>query len=387
MKKLFLLAALIFSVTSQSQDLQFYQYFQDSTMRLDYFHIGTAGEEHFATDRILNDGPWPGSKIRLTDDLEYGLYLFEVRELVTGQLLYSRGFASIFGEWQTIPEAREIWGTFHESVRFPWPKKPVGLVMKKRNEMNEFTTIWEIKIDPSSRQVNPSSKPIQFKTWDYMVNGPAEKKVDIVVLGDGYMAEEMPKFYADIQRLMGELFMVEPFKSRKQDFNVRAVVTPAFESGVNKPHPGIFKRTPLSMSYSAFDSERYALTYDNRSVRDAASEVPYDFMFILINEETYGGGGIYRLYASVASDNAFSDYIFIHEFGHHFAALADEYYSSDVSYEIGELTVEPWEANVTALLDPGNLKWKELVDENTPLPTPWPKKEFDEFSYQIQKER
>jgi hypothetical protein len=158
-------------------------------------------------------------------------------------------------------------------------------------------------------------------------------------------------------------------------------------SGVNRPHPGVFKRTALSTSYSSFDSERYVLAYDNRTIRDAAATVPYDYMFIIINEETYGGGGIFRLYSTVAVDNSFSDYIFVHEFGHSFAGLADEYYTSSVSYEMGEITIEPYEYNITALLDPENLKWKDLVDKSTPLPTPWEKEKYDEFSYEIQKER
>jgi len=165
------------------------------------------------------------------------------------------------------------------------------------------------------------------------------------------------------------------------------VETPSLVSGVNRPHPGVFKRTPLSVCYSSFDSERYALAYDNRTIRDIASTVPYDFMFILINEETYGGGGIYRLYATVAADNKFSDYIFVHEFGHHFAALADEYYTSSVSYDMGEITIEPWEPNITALLDKENQKWKVLLNEDTPVPTPWDKESYDHFSYEIQKER
>jgi IgA Peptidase M64/Peptidase M64 N-terminus len=381
-------SALLFTFGAEAQDVQFSGYFKDATMRVDYFHNGNFAAEHFSIDRILNDGPWAGSQKILTDNLEFGLYFYEIQDLETEKTLFSRGFASIFGEWQSIPEAKETWGTFHESIRFPWPLKPVKIIMKKRNAKNEFEQIWETKIDPESRKVNPATMAPEFKTWDYLVNGPAHQKVDIVILCDGYTAKEMDKFHADIQRLMGAFFEVEPFKSRKADFNVRAVETPSAQSGVNKPHPGNFKRTPLSMSYSAFDSERYALTYDNRSVRDAAAEVPYEFMYILVNERTYGGGGIYRLYATVASDNAFSDYIFVHEFGHHFAALADEYYSSAVSYEISdEILAEPWEANVTALLDPANLKWKELVEPGIPLPTPWPKKKVDEFSYEIQKER
>ena len=158
-------------------------------------------------------------------------------------------------------------------------------------------------------------------------------------------------------------------------------------SGVNRPHHGVFKRTPLSVSYSAFDSERYALGYDNRTIRDVASAVPYEFMVILLNERTYGGGGIYNLYTTVAADNMFSNYIMVHEMGHHMAALADEYYTSSVSYEMPEITVEPYETNVTALLDKNNLKWKDLVEEGTPIPTPWNKEEFDAFGYRIQHER
>ncbi|MBU1013867.1 MAG: IgA Peptidase M64 [Bacteroidetes bacterium] len=365
---------------------EFDHYFKDKTMRVDYFHSGTATEEHFAIDRIVSDGAWAGSLSHLVDEINFGLYQFDVINLADGNLIYSRGFASVFGEWQTIPEAGEQWGTFHESIRFPWPLKPVKIQMKKRNEKNNFTVIWETNIDPASRKVTPADLISPFKTKNFLVNGSPKEKVDIVILGDGYTAKEMDKFHKDIERLTASLFAVEPFKSRKNEFNVRAVETPSATSGVNKPHPGIFNRTPLTVHYSSFDSERYALSYDNRAIREAASAVPYDFMFLLINERTYGGGGIYQLYASVSVDNQFSDYIFVHEFGHHFAALADEYYSSSVSYQMPEITVEPWEANITALLD-GKLKWQDMVKEGTPIPTPWNKEVFDKHAIEIQKER
>ena len=383
----FILALTMQGLTQKVNFLDYKSWFDNKTMRVDYFHSGNAEEEHFSVDRILNDGSWSGSKSLLIDELKYGLYFFEVQDQETGKLLYSRGFASIFGEWQTIPEAQTQWGTFHESVRFPWPLKPVKLVMKKRNNVNEFETVWQTEIDPVSRIVNPAGLDKKFNTHTILESGTPENKVDIVILGDGYTADEIDKFHNDAERLSAALFDVEPFKSRKSDFNVKCVDTPSPVSGVNKPHPGVFKRTPLSVSYSAFDSERYALAYDNRTIRDVASAVPYEFMFILINEETYGGGGIYNLYSTVAVDNSFSEYIFVHEFGHHFAALADEYYTSDVSYQTQEITVEPWEANITALLDKDNFKWRDMVDENTPLPTPWEKEKYDTFSYQIQKER
>ncbi|MCF8369727.1 MAG: IgA Peptidase M64 [Bacteroidales bacterium] len=374
-------------MAQQVQYVNFKDYFENKTMRVDYFHSGTANEEHFSVDRILNDGYWSGSKNKLIDELKFGLYFYEVEDENTGQILYSRGFGSIFGEWQTIPEATKKWGTFHESVRFPWPLKPVILKMYKRNTANQFDLLWEEKIDPYSRAVNPAANNTGLNVYTILDNGSPSEKVDIVLLGDGYTENEMEKFRQDAHRLSNELFAVQPYKSNKTSFNVRAVETPSEISGVNRPHPQVFKRTPLSISYSSFDSERYALSYDNRTIRDVAATVPYDFMVILINEKTYGGGGIYHLYATVAVDNKFSDYIFVHEFGHHFAALADEYYTSSVSYEMGEITVEPWEANITALINPKELKWKHQVDKSTPLPTPWDKEKYDAFSYEIQAAR
>jgi hypothetical protein len=373
---------------SNSSNIKFDDHFENKTMRLDYFHSGNAAEEHFAVDRILSDGKWTGSKTVLIDTLNLGKYRFDIINKEDNILLYSWGFASIYGEWETTGEAKKQWGTFHESIRFPWPKKTVKVVLKKRDKQNQTVEIWHTEVDPFSRQVTPADLINTHNIFTIMENGPAEKKVDLVVLGDGYTKEEMAKFRKDAKRLIAALFSVEPYKSRQADFNVRAVETPSPMSGVSRPHPGVFKRTPLSVHYSSFDSERYALTYDNRRVRDIASAVPYEFMIILINERTYGGGGIYKLYATSAVDNAFSDYLIIHEFGHHFAGLADEYYTSQVSYEVdSKVTVEPWESNITALLDKDNFKWKDLLKPGTPVPTPWDKKEFDAYSMSIQEER
>jgi hypothetical protein len=377
-----------FSQTVNNGNVNFDKYFEDKTMRFDYFHTGTSSEEHFSPDEFLSDGIWPGSKTKLIDELELGLYFFEILDSESNTLLYSRGFASIFGEWQTIPEAAEQWGTFHESIRFPWPKKPVKILMKKRDGQNIFQTIWETSIDPASRIVNPADIVHNNKVYTIQENGPASEKADILILGDGYTSEEMQKFRDDAKRLAGNLMEAEPYKSRLTDINIRALETPSAVSGINRPHPGIFKRTALQTHYSSFDSERYVLAYENKLIRDVASQVPYDILVIVVNEKTYGGGGIYNLYGTVAADNKFSDYIMVHELGHSIAALADEYYTSAVSYEIGDkITVEPWELNVTALLDKDNLKWKHLVEEGTPIPTPWNKEEFDKFGYEIQKER
>ena len=369
-------------------NVAFEQYFNDKTMRLDYNHSGTSKEEHFAVDRIVSDGSWAGSRFILIDKLELGLYFFRVIDKDSKILLFSRGFASVFGEWKTTPEADKTWGSFNESIRFPWPKKPVtGILGKRDPQTNKFITIWTTDIDPASREVNPADFAHANTVDVIQENGPPNEKVDIVILGDGYTKAEMPKFKNDVKRLSAVLMAQEPFKSRNKDINIRAVETPSEVSGVCKPHPGVFKRTALSVQYGAFDSERYALTFDNKTVRNAASQVPYDFMIILVNERTYGGGGIYNLYTTVSADNKFADYIMVHEFGHHMGGLADEYYTSAVSYEAPDIKLEPWEPNITAMLDKNNLKWKDLVEQGTPLPTPWNKEAFDKFGYDIQKQR
>jgi hypothetical protein len=224
--------------------------------------------------------------------------------------------------------------------------------------------------------------------WTVFEHGPPETKVDLLVLGDGYTRAELPKFHADVARLLEALFAEEPFKSRRRDFNVRAIDLPAAQSGVNRPNAGVFRRTPLSAEYNIFDSERYVLTLDNRTLRDVAAAAPYEFVEILVNERTYGGGGIFNDHATSSVDSEFSPYVFVHEFGHHFAALADEYYTSDVAYETGAPPkVEPWEPNVTALVDPGSLKWRDLVTPGTPLPTPWDKEAFEKHSRETQERR
>ena len=382
-------AIVVASATPTSQVLsRFDTCFVDKTMRVDYFHSGGMGQEIIALDRVVSDGPWPGSRTRLVDDLNLGKYLFEVIDRRTNQVIYSRGFASIYGEWETTPEAREMHRTFHESLRFPWPKDPVQVVLNARDRENSFHELWSTVVDPNSRFVNPVDRPPMGELWTLFEHGPASEKVDLLVIGEGYAEAELPKFHTDATRLVDALFEEEPFRGRKSDFNVRALDLPSREAGVSRPRASSFRRTPLSSEYNIFDSERYLLTYDNRALRDAASAAPYEFVEILVNEEQYGGGGIFNFQATAAADTGFAEYVFVHEFGHHFAGLADEYYTSDVAYETGgEYHPEPWEPNVTALYDSENLKWGDLVEPGTPVPTPWDRAAFEAGSREAQARR
>jgi hypothetical protein len=355
------------------------------TMRLDCFHGGTANEEHLSLDGLVLEGPWPGRLDRAIDDTNLGKYYFEVLDRKTNRVLYSRGFASIFGEWQETPEAAEVRRQFHESLRFPAPSAPVQVVVKRRDRQNAFRELWSVAVDPADPAIDRAGPPANVKVWAVIKNGEPRDKVDLLLMGDGYAAAEMEKWHSDARRLADILFAASPFKERRSDFNVWAVDTPAEESGVSRPSDNIYRRSPLRAAYDAFGSERYVLTFDNKRMREAASAAPYEFIEIIVNDRKYGGGGIFNLYATVSADNAFTPYVFVHEFGHHFAGLADEYYTSDVAYEASAARPEPWEPNATA--DPQAAKWRGLIAAGTTLPTPWPKEEFESLEKQIQARR
>lgn len=361
------------------------------TMRVDYYHTGDATSEVFSVDRVVIEPlPWPGDLKQAIDSSNLGKYFFEVRDLKTKQVLYSRGFASIYGEWETTDEAKSIKRTFQESLRFPAPASPVSIVLKKRDAKNNFQEIWATSIDPADMFIDRSKRVAPAPLITIQKAGDPADKVDFLILGDGYTAAEAKKFEADARRLTNVLFSTSPFKEQRRHFNVWAMAPRAAESGVSRPSTGIYRNSPIGATYDAFGSERYVLTFDNRSLRDAAQFAPYEFIEVLVNNRTYGGGGIFNLYSTVASDNAFANYVFVHEFGHHFAGLADEYYTSSVAYAPAAERVEPWEPNVTALLDVANLKWRSLVSpfaNVTPIPTPWNKDAFETYSREIQTRR
>jgi hypothetical protein len=299
-------------------------------------------------------------------------------------VLFARGFASIYGEWETTGEAKDTARAFEESVRIPEPAAAARVSIAKRGE-GGFKELWSIAVDPKDPAIDASRAPAGVKVWAVQEKGAPADKVDLLLMGDGYTAGEMDKWHAEARRLTEVFFGVEPFKSRRADFNVWAVDMAADESGISRPSDGVYRRNPLRATYDAFGSERYVLTFDDRRMREIAAAAPYDFVEIVANDRKYGGGGIHNLYATVSADNAFTPYVFVHEFAHHFAGLADEYYTSDTAYGPAQGRPEPWELNVTA--DPRGTRWKDLIAPGTELPTPWPKAEFEAMQKDTQARR
>jgi hypothetical protein len=363
---------------------------QPATMRLDYYHTGNATQEIWSFDRVVIEPlPWPGDMSKTLDDTNLGNYFFEVHDLASGKLLYSRGFGALFSEWAQTDEAKTLNRTFSESLRFPRPDKPVQIVLKERREGKDidFHEVWTTTINPRDKFIDTENPPSPGELLTIQKNGEPETKVNLLILGDGYTASGRTKFEDDAKRATEILFSRSPFKQHRKDFNVWGLCPAAAMPGISRPSSGFYVHSPLGTSYDTFDSERYIMTADNKALRDVASFAPYQFIEILTNSKTYGGGGIYNLYATVAADSEWMPYVFVHEFGHEFAGLADEYYTSDVAVGSPEKRIEPWEPNVTALLDPAMLKWKDLVVAGTPIPTPWKKTEFETDEKQTQAER
>jgi IgA peptidase M64/peptidase M64-like protein len=354
------------------------------TLRVDYVHSGKAGDERFALDGVALEGPWPGPPDRLLDQSGLGKYRFEVRG-EGGRVLFSRAFASIYGEWEGTAEAKTLPRAFHESVRFPAPASPVRVVISGRADDGLFKELWAVPVDPASPLVDRAPSPAAGRVWAVVENGPPADKVDLLLLGDGYTPADLDKWHRDAQRMAELLFAVSPFKEHRADFNVWAIDTPSELTGVSRPSDGVYRHTPIGATYDAFGSERYVLTFDDKRMREIAAAAPYEFVEIVVNDRKYGGGGIHNLYATVAADSAWAPYLFVHEFGHHFAGLADEYYTSPTSYEPGVGRPEPWEPNATA--DARASKWRDLVTQGIALPTPWAKAEFEAAQRDFQARR
>ena len=358
------------------------------TMRLDFFHTGNSDTEIFSLDRVvLEPLPFAGNLQQPIDKTLRGKYSFEIVDPDSGSIAWLRSFSSIYGEWETTGEARQMNRTFHESLRFPVQEKEFEVILRKRGAQNRFAEIWRMRIDPNDYLVHQESAAYAGYFVAIENNGDPATKVDLLLLGDGYTIDEQEAFLETARELTEELFATSPFKERRSYFNVWALAPPSDQSGVSRPSTNFYRDTPVGATYDAFRSERYVLTNNNSNWRRIASSVPYDFVEILTNSDTYGGGGIYGLFSTAAANSEWAPYLFIHEFGHHFAGLADEYYTSSVAYEAPTEIIKPYEPNVTALLDPDDLKWKHLVKSDTPLPTPWPKDDYETHSLAYQARR
>ncbi len=352
-------------------------HFDNQQLRIDYYIYGNADTCYYAFDKYVMEPVWGGTRSNLIDSLGYGDYYFEVLLHDSDIVLYSRGYCNLFGEWQSTPEAETVSRGFNESVIMPYPKEIVDVVFYMRDYDGDFVEKMKLVVDPDDYFIQDSPKH-HISVLNVYGDFAPEKAVDIVILPDGYTEEEMGKFVIDCNFFKECLFSYEPYVSYQDRFNIRAVMAPSKDSGITIPAEDVWKNTALNCAFYTFDSERYCMSYDNQSIRNLAGTVPYDQIYILANTSKYGGGGIYNFYCVSSTDDNFSSDVIIHEFGHGFAGLGDEYYDDSGSYEeFYNLNIEPWEPNITTLVN-FDSKWKDMLKKKTPVPTPDTEKYDDE---------
>jgi len=361
---LFLVAPLFLNA-----QIEFNEYFTDHSLRYDFLLGGNSKEVTVYPAEMKQESFWAGNKNHLVDEFNYGSYRYRVFDEKSNTLIFSKGFSTLFQEWQTTAEAKKTNKTFYQAAIFPFPKNKVRLEIDARQWDGSFKNLLTTEIDPKDYFIR--KEPTEdFEVSAVLKNGEPEKKVDIVILAEGYTEKEKEKFYEDAKCVSDMLFEAEPFHSEKSNFNINAVFTPSKESGTDVPGENIYRNTRFNSSFYTFDLPRYLTTSDMKSIYDAASVVPYDHIYVLVNTTRYGGGGFYNFLTVCTADNELTRQVFIHEFGHGFAGLGDEYYSSSVAYEdFYNLKIEPWEPNLTTLVD-FDKKWKSMVETSTPVPTP-----------------
>ncbi len=369
-KTIMILFALALSVISQAQNISFEQYFlEEGSLRMDVFQCGNADTSHHVFERFIIEPHFGGSKVNLIDPFNFGTNRVKVIDAQTNTLIYSRGYNTLFQEWKTTDEARVMERCYEESVSVPLPRNEAYVILEIRNFDGEFEEVFSKLYEPNEI-FNTTEQRYVFPVHDFLVNGTPESKVDIVILPEGYTASEMSQFQQHCQALVDVFAQEEPFASHLDDFNFRAVLAPSEESGVDVPASHTWKRTILNAHFDTFYIDRYCTTRSYFSVKDVAANAPYDQIYILVNSSQYGGGGFYNFYSMSTAGNMSSASVIIHEFGHAFAGLADEYEEPDNPLALlYNLNVEPWEPNITSLVD-FDSKWADLVVPGTPIPTP-----------------
>jgi hypothetical protein len=364
-----LLTIVLFMLVQAASSQGFEHLFEEGVMRIDLVFSGTAEETSYALSGVKKEQYYGGSKSGLIDPFDYGDHKFLVKDAASGELIFSKTYCTLFREWQTTGESQSVRRAYPHVLRFPWPRASVVVEVHDRNRTGEFHMSWSGVFDPASIYTDPGN-PYEFESVDLEINGPSAEKVDILFLAEGYTEDEMEKFLEDARRSAGFIFSEEPFKSNRQLFNVRAVKSASRDSGTDIPGQRVWKNTVINSSFYTFGVERYMTTMDYKAVCDVAACAPYDQIYILVNTEKYGGGGIYNHYSISAADNLQSRAVVIHEFGHAFGGLADEYFTSAVAYsDYFPLNVEPWAPNLTTLVNFPS-KWESMIAEGVPVPTP-----------------
>ena len=366
-KTILLLIAILCSMLLQAQ--RFEDFFEDKTLRIDYNFAGNAHQQEIAVDQLNVSPHWYGKRQRLAELPLEGNGQITVRSHKTGQVIYRHSFSTLFQEWLSYPEAQNVRKSFENVFLVPMPKDTIDVTLDLRNNRREVMVSLIHQVVPTDILIRHIGEKDVTPYETIQEAKDSQHCIHIAYLAEGYQQDEMSTFIDDVHVAMEALFEHEPFKSLRDRFHIVAVKAPSQESGTSEPGRGIWKNTALHSHFDTFYSDRYLTTLHLKDMHDWLAGIPYEHIIVLVNSGRYGGGGIFNSYNLTTTHHAKYRPVVVHEFGHSFCGLGDEY-----AYDIEEVPmypkdIEPWEPNLTTLVDFPS-KWQDLVDKKTPIPTP-----------------
>lgn len=369
MKRLFL--TLICAVAAVAVSAQsFSDYFLNKTLRIDYVFVGNAENQLVALDELATIEGWAGRRVNLNKIPIRGNGELKLIDSKSGKTIYRTSFSSLFQEWLVTDEASQTTKSFEATFLVPFPKQEVFAEITLLDNKGDMQTSMRHRILPDDKLIR-NMNGRETAPHEYLLkNGSAEECIDIAIVAEGYVAEDMEVFMRDARTACDEIFRYEPFASHKEKFNVVAVKIESKQSDVSVPQDGIWRQTALNSNFHTFYSPRYLTTNSVHLIHDSLVGIDYEHLIILANTDTYGGGGIYNSYTLTTAHNPQFKPVVVHEFGHSFGALADEYFyeQADHTENTYDLKYEPWEQNITSLVD-FDSKWKDMLDKRTSVPT------------------
>lgn len=366
MRTIPLILCFLAFVASAFAQVNFSEHFEDATLRVDYTFGGNAKAQWIAVDALSTFPHWAGRRVHMEQLPLQGNGQIELRDAATGQLLYANSFSTLFQEWLATEEATSVSRSFENVLLLPFPRRDATMSVRLFDahhrvvsEMHHALRVADILVRrPSVVHPHP---------YRYLVqSGRSSDCIDVAILAEGYTEREMPRFYADAQAACDALFAHAPFSALRSRFNVVAVAVPSEQSGVSVPRHGDWRRTAFSSHFDTFYSDRYLTTLHQKDLHNALLGIPYEHIIVLANTEEYGGGGIYNAYTLTTAHHPSFRPVVVHEFGHSFGGLADEYATDADFSDLYPMTVEPWEPNITTLVDFAH-KWQDLLPAQATL--------------------
>lgn len=374
-KSLTILSFFIFVITVSGQD--FDTYFQDTTLRVDYLFSGNVKQQKISLDCLSSIPCWAGRRHNLDALPLEGNGQITMRDIATEEIIYRMSFSSLFQEWLTTDEAKRLSKGFENTFTLPYPRRTAEICVTLTDNRGKIAASLTHLIDPADILIEKKQKSPSHPFKYLLKNGSYKDCIDIAILAEGYTAAETELFYKDAQIACDNLFSHEPFSKMKKRFNVIAVASASDNSGVSTPRHNDWRNTVFGSHFDTFYSPRYLTTKNVKTVHDILTGIPYEHIIILANTDVYGGGGIYNAFTLTSTHHDQFGPVIVHEFGHSFGGLADEYfYENDIFSESYPNDTEPWEQNITTLVDFGS-KWKDMLAPGTPIPGKYTPKNGD----------